>query len=850
MDARTITHTTRSQDKIRFADALVASELETALDGVLVLKTARSAATYNRQFAEMWAMPNATREQEVDKIVSHVRAQLKAPAGFSVDIRHFRVHPDKQVYWELELIDGRIVVCHSGAIQGAPEQYLGCILFFRDVTTERASQAALRASHALLATTERIAHIGGWDWDLVHDVLAWSDEACRMFGRDPRTYVPTLSDFESSVHPDDRPRVKDAIAASLNHNEPYDLEFRIVRPDRSERIIHAQAEITLDENGKAARMTGTTHDITVQKTIERELRFANALFVAQIEGSPDGILVVGANRRIVSFNQKFVELWALPNDVVQSRSDERAAAWVLGSLKDPAAFLSRLEELYAHPQEHSHEELELNDGRVFERHSGPLPIVADTDPGRIFFFRDISARKSAEDNAVRMARQDGLTRLANRNVFVESLQRAIAHKRRDGNGFALLYLDLDHFKDINDTLGHPVGDLLLKAVAERLRATVREPDLLARFGGDEFAVIESDVTDPSDVATLAERLLGALRAPFLLLGSEVRIGASIGIAIHTQDISGPEVLLSHADLALYRAKADGRGTYRFFAEGMDAEAHARVALVSDLREAIGTDQMLLVYQPQVEIATGRIVGLEALVRWRHPRRGMVGPAEFIPVAERSGLMVSLGRWVMRSACRQAKLWIDAGIGPAIVAINVSGSQFRTPFELETTLAAILAETRLVPDRLELELTESVLMDAWFEQRDVLLHLRELGIKIAIDDFGTGFSSLQYLSRFPVDRIKIAQGFIRDLGDGPRNTAVVRATIGLARELGLQVIAEGVETPEQFALLRDWGCREVQGYYFAKPLPEDEIAPLLRKGTLSPRASRLPATTRLGFTRSA
>jgi diguanylate cyclase (GGDEF)-like protein len=581
-------------------------------------------------------------------------------------------------------------------------------------------------------------------------------------------------------------------------------------------------------------------EITDQRAVEHDLRFANALFTAEIESSPDGILVVGANRRIVSFNQKFVELWKIPEAIVDTRSDEKAVGWVLESLADPSAFIARLEELYANPDEHSQEEIELKDGRIFERHTSPLPIAVDEGLGRIFFFRDISARRAAEMRVARIAREDGLTGLANRSVFVEAVRGAMARCTRGGKRFALLYLDLDHFKDINDTLGHPAGDLLLGEVADRLRAVVRDVDVVARFGGDEFAVVQSDVTDPAEVATLAERLQTTLREPFAILGNDVRIGVSIGIALHGPQLDGPEALLSHADLALYRAKADGRGTYRFYAEGMDQEVRARVALVSDLRDGIEGEQMFLVYQPQVEIETGRIVGLEALVRWRHPHRGVISPATFIPIAERSGLIVPLGRWVMRQACRQAKAWLDAGICPEVMAVNVSGSQFRTPFELETTLASILAETGFPAGRLEVELTESVLMEAWLEQREVLLRLRQSGVKIAIDDFGTGFSSLLYLSRFPVDRLKIAQDFVREVETQPGNGAIIRATIGLARELGLQVIAEGVETPAQFDLLQAWGCREVQGYYFAKPMPADELEGALRAGVLAPRDSRRPA----------
>jgi diguanylate cyclase (GGDEF)-like protein/PAS domain S-box-containing protein len=839
VDEASVTEPLSLSETASFAEAMLESELESSLDAVLIVRTDSAVSRYNKRFADMWSITSGTsRPVDADVILRLVLAHVAQPAVYLADVLRFRADPATPVNLEMDLVDGRVVEAHSHAIRGPQGQYLGRIWVFRDLTDRRVSEAALRASHVLLATTERIAHVGGWDWDLVHGVLAWSDETCRMYGRDPETYVPSAADFLAAIHHGDRERVNQAIAQSTKEGAaPYEGEFRIVRPDGSERVVHVRAEAVVDAAGKPVRLVGTNHDVTDQKAVERGLQFANALSKAQLESSPDGILVVGADRRIVSFNRKFVDLWSLDADAVQSHSDERGVDSILHQLKHPTAFLARLEELYADPLRNSYDEIELEGGRVFERHSSPLPIADDVS-GRIFFFRDITARKTVEGQIARLAMQDGLTGLANRSVFVESVQLAIARSRRSGKRFALFYLDLDHFKDVNDTLGHPAGDLLLRHVADRLRASVRDPDLVARFGGDEFAVIAMDVTDPTEAATIADRLGRALGEPFPILGNDLRIGASIGVALYGPDVASAEMLLSQADLALYRAKSDGRGTYRFFAEGMDGEVRARVALVSDLREALDTEQLFLAYQPQVEIATGRIVGLEALARWRHPRRGNVGPNEFIPVAETSGLIVPLGRWVIRTACRQAKLWLDEGIAPAFLAVNVSCAQFRTPLELGTTLAAILAETGLPPERLELELTESVLMDAWLEQRDVLVHLRELGVKIAIDDFGTGFSSLEYLSRFPVDRIKIPQCFMKDLGSGPGNAAVVKATIGLGRELGLRVVAEGVETREQLELLKTWGCREVQGYYFARPQPAAELTELLRRGSIHP--SRPPA----------
>jgi diguanylate cyclase (GGDEF)-like protein len=474
------------------------------------------------------------------------------------------------------------------------------------------------------------------------------------------------------------------------------------------------------------------------------------------------------------------------------------------------------------------------------------------------FARDITNKKRTEEQIARMARYDSLTGLANRRVFVEALEQAIARAHRGFTSFAILYLDLDHFKDVNDTLGHPVGDVLLIEVAERLRASVREVDTVARFGGDEFAIILNDIGEPANAAAASERILGAIgeptliqadvaavaadvaekivRAvtePIMIQANRIHSGASVGIAVYGPGSSDAETMLSHADVALYQAKVERRGTYRFFNDGMDAELRARVNLSTELRDAIAADQFLLMYQPQVDIFTGRIVGLEALVRWRHPTLGVLGPGKFIPAAERHGLIVPLGRWVMDEACRQTRRWLDAGIALPLIAINLSAIQFKMPLELEKDIAATVAEIGLPPQLLELELTESVLMEASRDHNDVLLRLRKKGHRIAIDDFGSGYSSLDYLRRYPVDRIKIAQTFIADIGIESGNDAIVKAALSLARELNIEVVVEGVETVAQLELLRTWGGRIVQGFYFSRPLPVPEVTALLRIGRITP-----------------
>jgi diguanylate cyclase (GGDEF)-like protein/PAS domain S-box-containing protein len=573
-------------------------------------------------------------------------------------------------------------------------------------------------------------------------------------------------------------------------------------------------------------------DRTAGRTqVANDPQFLATLHRTAMESSPDGILVVDAEARIISFNRRFVELWNLPHDIVAAGNDAPVLATVTGRLKDPKKFLARVRYLYDHPDEKGHDELELADGRIIDRHTAALRDSDRRYLGRIWFFRDISERKRAEQQIRTLARQDVLTGLANRAVFVGAIQHAIAWAEREQAGFAVLYLDLDHFKDVNDTLGHPVGDLLLQSVAQRLRANVRGIDTVARFGGDEFAVLAAGMKDSIDAGMLAEKLLAVVAEPHSIKGNEIRIGTSIGIAVYGPDNRDPETILSHADLALYRAKSEGRRTYRFFTDAMDVEVHSRVSLGSELRKALEGAELFLEYQPQVRLDDCRVVGMEALVRWRHPERGLLSPGGFIPAAERSGIIIALGEWTLRAACRQAKEWLDAGLDLPFIGVNVSAIQFKSAGALEAGIRQILAETGLAPGRLEIELTETALMEASREHGAVLRRLQESGVRLALDDFGTGYSSLGYLRRFPVNRIKIAQGFVGDLATDPGSAAIVRAAIGLARELGIKVIAEGVETGEQAARLAEWGCAEAQGFHFAAPMAADAAANLLRAGRI-------------------
>jgi diguanylate cyclase (GGDEF)-like protein/PAS domain S-box-containing protein len=548
-----------------------------------------------------------------------------------------------------------------------------------------------------------------------------------------------------------------------------------------------------------------------------------------METSPDAILVVDADGRVLSSKARVRRLWGVSSKETDGGDVTTVLAGVAAQLVDRRAFVIRLRQVAAAPAQDVSMEAETVDRRIVEVYSSALRPSAGPLLGRVWFFRDVTARRRAEAEVRYRARHDGLTGLQNRAVFKEAVIQAIARTSRGDRPFAVLYLDLDHFKDVNDTLGHPAGDDLLRQVAERLRGACRVTDTVARFGGDEFAVIARGVDGPADAAQVATTLIEALAVPFDVAGSQVRTGASVGIAVHQAGDLAAEALLSQADLALYRAKAEGRGTYRFFTDQMDQEVRTRVQLTSELRDAVERGQLFMLYQPQIDLETGRIAGAEALVRWAHPRRGVLLPSVFVPIAEHSGLIPSVSRFVLAETGRQLRTWIDAGVAPPRLSVNLSTLQFTTPVDLERDLVGTMNESNLPPGSLELELTETALMATLREQQDLLVRLRARGFSIAIDDFGTGYSSLDYLRRFRVDRIKIAQPFVRGMLDEPTTAAIVRATIGLARELGIGVVAEGVETEAQSRQLHAWGCPEGQGFHLSPPLTGDAMRDLLAPG---------------------
>ncbi|HWE99023.1 MAG TPA: EAL domain-containing protein [Caulobacteraceae bacterium] len=580
--------------------------------------------------------------------------------------------------------------------------------------------------------------------------------------------------------------------------------------------------------GERLSVTDVVRDITERKIAEEKLERANVLLGTLIEASPAAVLLVDDGGKVTSFNQRFAEMWNIDQSALDSGEWRPVVEQSMQLIRDPAGHEARVHEIMAAKEAHSRDEIETVDGRWIDRHTAPVRSPAGANLGRAWFYRDVTDHKRALDEAVRMARFDHLTGLANRAVLLEALDRGILQSRRRDVAFAIFYLDLDGFKDVNDTLGHAIGDELLIAVAERLRTRVRDTDVVARIGGDEFAILVSDLRGATDAALLADEIIKVLSEPYSIGENHVYTSACVGIDLFGPEATDGRTLLAHADIALYQAKSAGAGSYRFFTSAMDTEVRTRVSLGAELREAIDSQQLFLLYQPAVDLKTGRIVGVEALVRWNHPRRGVLGPDVFIPIAEQMGLIGALGRWVLWTAARQARSWLDQGLAPLRMAVNVSGLQFKAPASLESDIGAILAATGLEPGQLELELTESALVTA-AEGGDVLLRLVDKGVLVAIDDFGTGYSSLEYLRRFPASRIKIAQTFVGNLGSRSGDAAIVKATIGLARELGMTVIAEGIESARQARMLAEWGCYEGQGYFFDRPLNPYALAMRIRAG---------------------
>ncbi|NOJ41767.1 sensor domain-containing protein [Bradyrhizobium australiense] len=551
------------------------------------------------------------------------------------------------------------------------------------------------------------------------------------------------------------------------------------------------------------------------KEQEEALRVRNFQFDTAINNMSQGLCFFDADHRLIVCNDRFVEMY----DIAPERVSPGMSLIEIVDLRfEAGSFPAMTRDEYlqwrtnvAVSNEAKDSIVELKNGRTFKIRHRPMP-----GGGWVATHEDITEQRQSEVKIEYMAHHDALTDLANRVLLNERLEYALG-RVSGGEMVAVHHLDLDQFKAVNDTFGHPCGDRLLRIVAERLRSLVGDSDTIARMGGDEFVIVQATISDPADATSLAQRVIDALNEPYEIDGQQAVIGVSIGISVGPGDGSNPDKLLRNADLAMYRAKSDGRGTFRFFEPAMDLQMQTRRIMEQDLRKALPAGEFELHYQPVVNLASKEISGFEALIRWNHPTKGMISPAAFIPLAEEIGFIVPMGEWVLRKACATAAQWPDN----FHVAVNISAIQFRSPGLIQVIVGA-LAASGLAPTRLEIEITESVLLHNKEATLALLHQLRALGIRIAMDDFGTGYSSLTYLQSFPFDKIKIDRSFVKNITENSSSLNIVRAVAALANGMGMTATAEGVETAEQLHSIASEGCTEMQGFLFSRPLPAAEI----------------------------
>jgi diguanylate cyclase (GGDEF)-like protein/PAS domain S-box-containing protein len=699
------------------------------------------------------------------------------------------------------------------------------------VASWRLNESLLRSAadrEASLSEAQELALVGSWDWDLASGRLTWSHELYRLFGVDPGGWIPTREGFLACLHPQDRDVVDGEIRRAFKTGVSYAGDFRVLLPEGGVRWAHMRGAVTNRVDGRTLAMAGTVQDITERKRAEGELRETLSLLNATLNATADGILVVNREGSMTSFNQKFLDMWRLPESVVASQDDQQALAFVLGQLLDPSAFLAKVQELYDQPEADSLDTLEFRDGRIVERYSQPQRVEGTTI-GRVWSFRDVTERKRLEQALEHQAFHDSLTNLANQPLFRDRVDHAVARAARYGSSLAVLFVDLDNFKTVNDSLGHTAGDDLLIAVAERLRGCLRATDTAARLGGDEFAILLEDLASPENATGSADRLLEVLRQPFMVAGNETVVGASIGIAFGVPGASSGE-LLRNADIAMYTAKRHGKDRFEIFEPAMHVVAVERLEIEADLRRALERGELTLQYQPIVALDTGRISGVEALVRWWHPKRGLLSPDLFIPVAEETGLIRELGRQVLAEACTQARRWqVEYPSDPPLtVSVNLSPRQLQCE-RLISHVTDALEMSGLPASSLVLEITEGAMMHDTDATIRKLEALKALGVRLAVDDFGTGYSSLSYLQRFPIDILKVDQAFVAAIDSDDDKAALVRAIVSLAKAMQLQAVAEGIETRTQADMLTRLGCDLAQGYYFARPMDGEALEDLLRIG---------------------
>jgi diguanylate cyclase (GGDEF)-like protein/PAS domain S-box-containing protein len=708
------------------------------------------------------------------------------------------------------------------------------------VTRETAGDVErdLQRNEERMRVAMEAAKIGFWDLDVTKDEHVWSNTCKALLGVRSDS-AANFQVFMNAIHPGDRKMVRAEVDRAIREKGGYVTEFRVVWPDESVHWRRSSGHAFYNDTGHVTRMSGITMDIDERKYADERLH----LQAAALEAAANAIVITDSHGAILWANPAFTTMTGYSKEEVLGKNPR-----MLKSGNQPESYYANLWSTISSGKVWRGEIVNRRkDGTTYTEEMTITPVTQSGGNAETKFVaikQDISQRKAAEERVQFLAYYDALTELPNRTLLRDQLAKAVAGARRRKDKVALLFLDLDRFKDVNDSLGHSVGDLLLQEVAERLKRFGREPDAIARLGGDEFLVVLNGVKEVSDAAIAADRLVKLMTAGFVIQGHPITVSCSVGISVFPEHGVDGETLIKNADTAMYSAKEKGRNNFQFFTEDMNAQAVERLTLESSLRLALDRKELFLVYQPQMDIASGRIVGLEALLRWQHPELGLVPPDKFIRIAENSGLILPIGEWVLRTACSQARTWQDEGLPALSVAVNVSAIQVRQEGFCKL-IRRVLHETKLAPQYLELELTESLLLANADLMLSVVQELKAMGVTLAIDDFGTGYSSFSYLRQFQVSKLKIDRVFVRDVAVNSDDAAITTAIISMAKSLHLKVIAEGVENEAQMSFLRGHQCDEIQGYYFSKPLAFDKVADKLRSNGAETQAEQKPTGDNCG-----
>ncbi|MDD2776841.1 MAG: PAS domain S-box protein [Gallionella sp.] len=696
---------------------------------------------------------------------------------------------------------------------------------YTDITERKNSQLILQHNQDLLNEAQLLGKLGSWELNLVSGELSWSDEIYRIFELDPALFQPTYENFLSVVHPDDRNKVNQAYTQSLENRQPYDVEHRLLFADGRIKWVREHCRSDFDTSGKALRSVGAVQDITETKQTEERLRVAAVAFETH-----EAIVITNTEGNIIRVNQAFQNITGYSSEEVLGKNPR-----ILSSGRHDKTFYADMwQQLLCHGTWTGEIWDKRKSGQIYPKW---LTITAvKDDKGNtteyVAIFSDITARKQAEDEIRNLAFYDALTTLPNRRLLMDRLHAALAISARSLKYGALLFLDMDRFKTLNDTLGHDYGDLLLIEVAERIQSCVRESDTVARLGGDEFVVILEELDEDQQetsrkVATISEKIRSTLSLPYHLKDTPYHSSPSIGVSLYFGIEEPIDTLLKHADMAMYQAKDAGRNAVRFFDPTMQLVVETRARIEADLRHAIPLQQLHLYYQIQVN-QDHHPFGAEALIRWEHPKHGLIPPQQFIPIAEESTLILEIGDWVLEASCQQLMAWGSVEeTQNLILSVNVSGHQFRQA-NFVAKITAMLRQYNVHASCLKLELTESVVLNDVADVVSKMHALKALGIRLSMDDFGTGYSSLSHLKSLPLDQIKIDQSFVRDLATDANDAMMIQTIIDIGRNFKLNVIAEGVETSAQLDFLKNNGCMSYQGYFFSQPLEINAFMQLLEQ----------------------